>query len=111
MRFFGNVFGVALVHACICNLRPVSLHRTQCFIFIVDRISLNQIGVKLMLVTMLFAYSKCYKRQLKESFSAVDMLISVIAGGIAGTSVDLVLFPVDTLKTRLQASTTQLDMT
>lgn len=33
----------------------------------------------------------------------VPFHVSLIAGGIAGTSVDIVLFPLDTIKTRLQA--------
>jgi solute carrier family 25 S-adenosylmethionine transporter 26 len=31
------------------------------------------------------------------------LIISLLAGGLAGTSVDLALFPIDTLKTRLQS--------
>ena len=30
-------------------------------------------------------------------------LVNLLAGGIAGTSVDVVLFPLDTIKTRLQS--------
>ena len=30
-------------------------------------------------------------------------LVSLIAGGMAGTSVDVALFPIDTIKTRLQS--------
>lgn len=37
------------------------------------------------------------------------MLISVIAGGTAGASVDFALFPIDSIKTRLQASSKQVD--
>ena len=32
------------------------------------------------------------------------MLVSVVAGGTAGMSIDAVLFPIDTIKTRIQAS-------
>ena len=39
-----------------------------------------------------------------QSFTARTFLIATLAGGFAGTSIDLVLFPVDSLKTRLQAS-------
>ena len=37
--------------------------------------------------------------QPKES-----LLLSLLSGGVAGLSVDVVLFPLDTLKTRLQAA-------
>jgi len=33
----------------------------------------------------------------------------VLAGGLAGTSIDFVLFPVDSIKTRLQASSAKTD--
>mmetsp|Transcript_1602 Transcript_1602/g.3945 ORF Transcript_1602/g.3945 Transcript_1602/m.3945 type:complete len:114 (-) Transcript_1602:898-1239(-) len=33
----------------------------------------------------------------------VSFVTSLIAGGFAGTSVDVALFPIDTIKTRLQA--------
>ena len=32
-----------------------------------------------------------------------SFLTAMVAGGLAGTSVDVALFPIDTLKTRLQA--------
>lgn len=32
------------------------------------------------------------------------MLIQIQAGGVAGTAVDLLFFPIDTIKTRLQSS-------
>jgi solute carrier family 25 S-adenosylmethionine transporter 26 len=32
-----------------------------------------------------------------------NFLTALVAGGLAGTSVDVALFPIDTLKTRLQA--------
>ena len=35
--------------------------------------------------------------------------MSVLAGGVAGTSIDFVLYPVDSIKTRLQASSTKKD--
>jgi len=34
----------------------------------------------------------------------VPFLISLLAGGVAGTAVDVILFPFDTLKTRLQSA-------
>jgi solute carrier family 25 S-adenosylmethionine transporter 26 len=40
-------------------------------------------------------------------FTLQTFLVATLAGGFAGTSIDLVLFPVDTLKTRLQASSKQ----
>ena len=39
------------------------------------------------------------------------MAVSILAGGMAGISVDLALFPIDSIKTRLQASTKQVDYT
>ncbi|CUS08197.1 unnamed protein product [Tuber aestivum] len=39
-----------------------------------------------------------------QSFLASPYLSSLIAGGFAGTAVDLSLYPLDTLKTRLQSS-------
>jgi solute carrier family 25 (mitochondrial S-adenosylmethionine transporter), member 26 len=37
--------------------------------------------------------------------------VSVAAGGIAGMSIDFALFPVDSIKTRLQASSNKVDFT
>ena len=34
---------------------------------------------------------------------APSFLTSLVAGGLAGTSVDVALFPIDTIKTRLQS--------
>jgi len=34
----------------------------------------------------------------------VSFHISLLSGGIAGTAVDVILFPLDTLKTRLQSA-------
>ena len=34
----------------------------------------------------------------------VSFIISLISGGIAGTTVDVALFPLDTIKTRLQSA-------
>lgn len=39
-----------------------------------------------------------------KTFTTKTFFIATLAGGIAGTSIDLVLFPVDSIKTRLQAS-------
>ena len=39
------------------------------------------------------------------------MLTSIVAGGLAGISVDFALFPVDTIKSRLQASTKTVNYT
>jgi hypothetical protein len=36
-----------------------------------------------------------------KEFTFKTFLVSVAAGGIAGTSIDLALFPVDSIKTRL----------
>ena len=36
-------------------------------------------------------------------------LTAVAAGGIAGTSIDFVLFPIDSIKTRLQATNNNID--
>ncbi|XP_076231779.1 mitochondrial S-adenosylmethionine carrier protein-like isoform X2 [Calliopsis andreniformis] len=44
-----------------------------------------------------------YEEQLKISKTTITFVTSLIAGGVAGTSVDIALFPLDTLKTRLQA--------
>ena len=37
--------------------------------------------------------------------TSVPFLAALVSGGIAGTSVDVALFPLDTIKTRLQSST------
>ena len=39
-----------------------------------------------------------------SDFTLQTFAISVAAGGIAGLSIDLALFPIDSIKTRLQAS-------
>ena len=44
-----------------------------------------------------------------KEFTFKTFLVSVAAGGIAGTSIDLALFPVDSIKTRLQASSKTVD--
>lgn len=41
---------------------------------------------------------------IAADFSAKTIFVSIMAGGIAGTSIDAVLFPLDSIKTRLQAS-------
>ena len=56
-------------------------------------------------------YSLCCKKASKQSFSILDMFISICAGGIAGCCVDLAFFPIDTIKTRIQASSSKIDMT
>lgn len=38
-----------------------------------------------------------------SEFNPVPFRVSLIAGGIAGTAVDVILFPLDTVKTRLQS--------
>lgn len=42
---------------------------------------------------------------MSTSTTTTPFTSALIAGGIAGTSVDLSLYPIDTLKTRLQSST------
>lgn len=44
-----------------------------------------------------------------QQFNFREVLISVLAGGIAGASIDFALFPIDSIKTRLQASTRAVD--
>ena len=46
-----------------------------------------------------------------QSFDFKKVVISVLAGGMAGISVDFALFPVDSIKTRLQASTKNVNYT
>ena len=38
---------------------------------------------------------------VSSEFTIATFLTSVLAGGIAGTSIDLFLFPVDAIKTRI----------
>jgi solute carrier family 25 S-adenosylmethionine transporter 26 len=40
---------------------------------------------------------------MSSTLPTVSLLNSLIAGGLAGTTVDVALFPIDTIKTRLQA--------
>ena len=42
-----------------------------------------------------------------QTFTLKTFITASLSGGIAGTSIDLVLFPIDSIKTRLQASSTQ----
>lgn len=42
-----------------------------------------------------------------SSFTLKTFTIAALSGGIAGTSIDFVLFPIDSIKTRLQASNSQ----
>jgi solute carrier family 25 S-adenosylmethionine transporter 26 len=44
-----------------------------------------------------------------SEFTFLTFVVSAVAGGIAGTSIDLALFPVDSIKTRLQASTAKVN--
>lgn len=44
-------------------------------------------------------------------FTFNTFLVAALAGGFAGTSIDLALFPVDSIKTRLQASSHNKDFT
>ena len=44
-----------------------------------------------------------------SQFTLQTFAISMFAGGIAGLSIDLALFPVDSIKTRLQASSSKVD--
>ncbi|XP_076166922.1 S-adenosylmethionine mitochondrial carrier protein homolog isoform X2 [Ptiloglossa arizonensis] len=44
-----------------------------------------------------------HKEQFKIPDKTYTFITSLMAGGLAGTSVDVVLYPLDTLKTRLQA--------
>jgi len=37
-------------------------------------------------------------------FTFKTFAVAALSGGIAGTSIDFVLFPIDSIKTRLQAS-------
>jgi solute carrier family 25 S-adenosylmethionine transporter 26 len=39
----------------------------------------------------------------QQEQAPTSFLTALVAGGLAGTSVDVTLFPIDTLKTRLQA--------
>ena len=42
-------------------------------------------------------------------FTVKTFVTAVMAGGIAGTSIDFVLFPIDSIKTRLQATSHKVD--
>ena len=46
-----------------------------------------------------------------SSFNWKNAVACIGAGGSAGISVDLALFPIDTIKSRLQASTKKVDYT
>ena len=45
-----------------------------------------------------------------EAFTFQTFAVAVAAGGIAGMAIDLALFPIETIKTRLQASDTKKDI-
>ena len=44
-----------------------------------------------------------------SQFTLKTFFASVLAGGIAGTSIDFALFPIDSIKTRMQATSTKVD--
>ena len=44
-----------------------------------------------------------------QTFDYKSTLVSIGAGGLAGMSIDFALFPVDTIKTRIQASSNKID--
>jgi solute carrier family 25 (mitochondrial S-adenosylmethionine transporter), member 26 len=48
---------------------------------------------------------------VSKTFTYKTIITSILAGGLAGTSIDFVLFPVDSIKTRLQASSAKVDFT
>lgn len=48
------------------------------------------------------------KKETKTSYRDV-IIISILSGGLAGISVDFALFPIDAIKTRVMASTSQVD--
>ncbi|XP_078033911.1 mitochondrial S-adenosylmethionine carrier protein-like isoform X2 [Augochlora pura] len=54
-----------------------------------------------------FVKHRCQMTASKEQLHTLDtkliFVTSLVAGGLAGTSVDIALYPLDTLKTRLQA--------
>ena len=49
------------------------------------------------------------QEEKEETFDYRNIIILIVAGGIAGIGVDLALFPVDTIKTRFMASTDKVD--
>lgn len=51
---------------------------------------------------------KMPKEESKLSYRDV-ILISILSGGLAGISVDFALFPIDAIKTRVMASTKDVD--
>jgi solute carrier family 25 S-adenosylmethionine transporter 26 len=46
-----------------------------------------------------------------QTFDKKKTFVSFLAGGCAGISIDFALYPVDSIKTRLQASDTKIDYT
>jgi len=48
------------------------------------------------------------KKESKLSYRDV-IIISILSGGLAGISVDFALFPIDAIKTRVMASTSEVD--
>jgi len=48
-------------------------------------------------------FSNSETKTLNSNERKTPIMVSVIAGGLAGTSVDVALFPIDTVKTRLQS--------
>ena len=53
----------------------------------------------------IFQYFSCYMSSLKkeEIQQPIPFLKALMCGGMAGTSVDVALYPIDTIKTRLQS--------
>ena len=49
------------------------------------------------------------KDSQSESFDYRNIIILILAGGIAGIGVDFALFPVDTIKTRFMASSDEVN--
>jgi len=47
----------------------------------------------------------------KSVWSWKQVVANIGAGGLAGISVDFALFPIDTIKSRLQASTREINYT
>ena len=58
-----------------------------------------------------FWYFKLIKMNASWSIDFKKCAIYSTAGGIAGVSIDLLLFPVDSIKTRLQATTIENNFT
>ena len=48
---------------------------------------------------------------VSSRFTGKEFATAVLAGGFAGTSIDVALFPIDSIKTRLQATSNKVDFT